>query len=54
MIASYKDVKRRPCDKCLKLFDKRMALPVIRNVKPSTHPADEREMLWEAMHAACT
>jgi Mediator complex subunit 27 len=53
MIASYEDVKRRPCDQCLKLFDKSLTFPVIRNQKFS-HPREgEKHIEWEALHPDC-
>ncbi len=54
MIASYEDVKKRPCDECLKLFDKRLAFPIIRNRKSRTLREAKNNPQWEALHGECT
>ncbi|KAJ9613993.1 hypothetical protein H2200_002129 [Cladophialophora chaetospira] len=51
MIASYRDIKTRPCDKCRKLFDtKAFQLPLIRQPKP--YQNDELPQ-FEALHRDC-
>jgi Mediator complex subunit 27 len=51
MIASYEDVKKRPCARCLHLFDKKLTFPVVRNQK--SNACREKEAEWEALHVDC-
>ncbi|KAI4123467.1 MAG: hypothetical protein LQ347_006145, partial [Umbilicaria vellea] len=53
MLASYRDVKERPCQKCGKLLDNRAIFPVVRRKKSTKNDAGELESTWEALHEAC-
>jgi Mediator complex subunit 27 len=53
MLASYKDLRSRPCDKCLKLYTLELKLPVIRKRKLSIFRDGETVKQWEALHVAC-
>lgn len=53
MIASYGDLKRRPCDKCLKLIDKKLMFPIIRTQMSHTSPDGDVKSQWEAWHLDC-
>lgn len=54
MLASYKDVKERPCQQCGKLLDNRARFPVVRRRKRTKNDAGEFESTWEAVHESCS
>ncbi|KAK4936452.1 hypothetical protein LTR10_022669 [Elasticomyces elasticus] len=50
MLAAYRDVKTRPCDKCNKLV-KNLQLPLVRRLKPES---SNEEVEFLALHEECT
>ena len=54
MLASYKDVRARPCQKCGKLLDNRALFPVARRRKRKKNKEGVFETSWEALHEGCS
>lgn len=56
MIASYADVKQRPCAKCNKMTDDAAQLPVLRVCKSvPAQASDSGEIsIWEPFHPGCS
>lgn len=53
MLASYTDVKERPCRDCGRLLDNRAMFPVVRRRIKTKTEAGELETTWEALHEGC-
>ena len=53
MLASYKDVKTRPCDKCSRLLDRNAQFPVVRTRKRAQQPDGLYTKEWLALHQPC-
>lgn len=57
MLASYTDVKERPCQKCGKLLDSRAMFPAVRRRTRETTKNEAGEEVdtttWEALHEGC-
>ena len=53
LLASYTDVKERPCRKCGRLLDTRAMFPVVRRRIRTKSEAGELETTWEALHEGC-
>ncbi|CAF9925960.1 MAG: hypothetical protein ALECFALPRED_003261 [Alectoria fallacina] len=54
MLASYIDIKSRPCVKCSRLLDRNARFPVVRSRKRTKQPDGRFESQWLALHTACT
>lgn len=54
MLASYSDVKSRPCVKCSRLLDRNAQFPVLRSRKKTKQPDGRNAIQWLALHTACT
>lgn len=53
MLASYLDIKSRPCVKCSRLLDRNAQFPIIRSRKRTKQPDGRFASQWLALHAAC-
>ncbi|KAI9833143.1 MAG: hypothetical protein M1819_003765 [Sarea resinae] len=53
LLASYHDIKSRPCATCGKLLDKEPQLPSVRRSQATKDTDSHTELLWEAYHEAC-
>lgn len=54
MLASYKDVKEKPCRTCGKLLDHRAMFPVVRRRKSTKNEDGTWKSNWEALHEDCS
>ena len=54
MLASYADLKTRPCVKCNRLLDRNAQFPVERSAKRVQQAEARYPFTWEGFHAACT
>ncbi|KAI9805538.1 MAG: hypothetical protein M1825_000789 [Sarcosagium campestre] len=54
MIASYSDLTSRPCTKCGKVINTKLAFPVVRRKERSLNAESKTGPVWNAYHAACT
>jgi len=50
MLAAYRDVKTRPCDKCNKLVNNKLQLPLVRQMKPES---SNEQVEFLALHQDC-
>ena len=53
MLASYIDIKIRPCVKCSRLLDRNAQFPIIRSRKRTKQPDGRFASQWLALHTAC-
>lgn len=53
-LASYADVKSRPCLKCRRLLDQNAQFPVVRTRKRTKESDGHFVTQWQAYHVGCT
>lgn len=54
MLASYLDIKSRPCVKCSRLLDRNAQFPILRSRERTKQPNGRFASQWLALHTACT